>query len=240
MCGQRIFRPNKSVDASLRLSSKAQSRIFAPAGVLNDHHAVQFVTFSPPLDPNRLPLDILSEPRTETGSHSSASFLHDSIDDFDPFPKLKVKRTNGTDNSTLSPPQQRPSSNRTLSNRGFQGLPSLEPTAEHQPRRSILSKLNCCRNKDDGNRNNNNNTSSVMSPVLTLTEEQQRRWSTFDITGPIAEDIDFQSVAAFSVSQSSTVSMSAPLLMSPKSSYRRVGDNHRGSPAKRWVTKADF
>jgi hypothetical protein len=239
MCGQRIFRPNKSVDASLLLSSKAQSRIFAPEGVLNDHHAVQFVTFSPPLDPNRLPLDIRSEPRPETGSHSSVSLLHDSIDDFDAFPKLKVKRANGTDISTLSPPQQRPSSNCTSSNRGFQGLPSLEPTAEHQPRRSILSKLNCCRNKDDGN-GNNNNTSSVMSPVLTLTEEQQRRWSTFDITGPIAEDNDFQSVAAFSVSQSSTVSMSAPLLMSPKSSYRRVSDNRRGSPVKRRVTKADF
>lgn len=239
MCGQRIFRPTKSVDASLLLSSKAQSRIFAPEGVLNHHHAVQFVTFSPPMDPNRLPVDIVSEPRTESGSHSSVSLLHDSIDDFDPFLKLNLKQSNGTDISAFSPPQQRPSSSRTLSNRGLQRLPSLEPTAEHQPRRSILSKLNCCRNKDDGNRNNNN-TSSVTSPVLTLTEEQQRRWSTFDITGPIAEDNDFQSVAAFSVSQSSSVSMSAPLLMSQKSSYRRVSDNRRGSPAKRRVTKADF
>ena len=47
--GQRLFRP-KSEDGPLLLSREAQKRIYSPDGVLNHHHATQFLSFSPPFD----------------------------------------------------------------------------------------------------------------------------------------------------------------------------------------------
>src|SRR5210317_1168808 len=63
---RRVFKP-KSEESPLLLSKKAQDRIYAPEGVLNHHHAVQFITFSPPLDLNRRPIELNNE-RDDTNS----------------------------------------------------------------------------------------------------------------------------------------------------------------------------
>jgi hypothetical protein len=46
---KRILRP-KPEEAPLILSKQAQDRVYFPEGVLNHHHAVQFITFSPPFE----------------------------------------------------------------------------------------------------------------------------------------------------------------------------------------------
>jgi hypothetical protein len=45
----RTLRP-KPDEAPLILSKKAQDRAYFPEGILNHHHAVQFITFSPPFE----------------------------------------------------------------------------------------------------------------------------------------------------------------------------------------------
>jgi hypothetical protein len=47
--GKRVFRP-KSEDAPLLLSKQAQDRAYFPEGILNHHHAIQYITFSPPFE----------------------------------------------------------------------------------------------------------------------------------------------------------------------------------------------
>lgn len=46
---ERVLRP-KPEEAPLILSKKAQDRAYFPEGILNHHHAVQFITFSPPFE----------------------------------------------------------------------------------------------------------------------------------------------------------------------------------------------
>lgn len=49
--GSRVFRP-KSEDSPLLLSKAAQDRCYFPEGILNHHHAIQYLTFSPPFESN--------------------------------------------------------------------------------------------------------------------------------------------------------------------------------------------
>ena len=216
MVGNRLSR-TKTAESALRFSAKARSRIYAPEGLFNHHHASQFVTLSPPMDVNhRWPVEFSHE-RDDNSSVTA-----------DSDPHLKARSIGSSSSTRLS--SSDPSVNISqLSSRAGSSSPrrtratptksypldstSAEEKKEDPPQRrsigNIVSKLNCSRCRRDGKQINLGSSSG--SVIMTLTEEQQQRWmSSFDITGPIAEDV---SVAGHSTQ--SGVSMSAtPLLNS--------------------------
>ena len=79
----------------MRFSTKARSRIYAPEGVLDHHHAVQFVTLSPPMDVNhRWPVEFA--PDRDDNSSVTA----------DSDPTMKHKSFVSPANTGLSEPDQ--------------------------------------------------------------------------------------------------------------------------------------
>mmetsp|Transcript_15868 Transcript_15868/g.36584 ORF Transcript_15868/g.36584 Transcript_15868/m.36584 type:complete len:603 (-) Transcript_15868:66-1874(-) len=70
----------KNEDAPLLLSKRAQDRAYFPEGILSHHHAMQFITFSPPFEAS---ID------NDTG-HSSRT----GISDEDPIPELSSPHGN--------------------------------------------------------------------------------------------------------------------------------------------------
>jgi hypothetical protein len=184
------------------LSKKAQSRIYAPDGILDHHHAVHFITISPPLDPNRKPVELATERDADANSSLGSTGASQSS-----FPILTKARANPASTSNQStespiiqvPPLRAPS--RTPSTRNS----VHEKEAKYRRRRlgNLLSHLSCCRHnlKIEKNESYENNLT-----VITMTEEQVYKWATFD--APRGED---QSVAGLSV-----VSMSAPLLLTTR------------------------
>jgi hypothetical protein len=194
--GKRVFRP-KSEETPLLLCKKAQDRIYAPEGILSHHHATQFMTFSPPFDPNRKPVEIHNE-RDDANSSLGSQCS-------DPLLNKDVLRESG--------PASHAKSNQVVPLNGESVADSTNKYSAagsdfedgHCGRRrsfgQMVSKLNCCKNKE----RLLDFTSSA--PAFTLSEEDEQRWSSFDI-GPIAED---RSLAGVSV-----VSMSAPLLSTHK------------------------
>ena len=110
-----------------------------------------------------------------------------------------------------------------------------EEKKEDPPQRrsigNIVSKLNCSRCRKEEKQISAG--SSTGPAIMTLTEAQQQRWmSSFDITGPIAEDV---SVAGYSTQ--SGVSMSAtPLLKSQGARHPSVARSARRSDSSRMAT----
>jgi hypothetical protein len=228
---RRVFRP-KTIESTLLLSKTAQERIFVPGGILNHHHAIQFLTFSPPMDPNRRP------PRPPAGpgatatddTNSSVTISMDSapraqspassVDRGDtmseqPISIMSSSHSGVSDIRSESHPrgkvaQVTPEKSRKARKVTKSWSASVDTTegGEPQERRrkivTMVSKLNCCRAQ------NLNNKSPILinTSALTLTDEQEIQWSSFSIRD-IAED---RSLAGRSFDSQSIVSMSAPLL----------------------------
>ena len=197
--GRRTFRP-KSVESALMLSKKAQSRIYAPDGIMDHHHAVHFITISPPLDPNRKPVELATERDADANSSLGSTGTSQNS-----FPILDHGRANPASRPTSIQSTESPISQvsplRALSITPSKLISVHEEDATSRRRGlgNILSQLNCCRAnlKVERNASYENNLT-----LITLTEEQVHNWATFDASR--GED---QSVAGVSV-----VSMSAPLL----------------------------
>jgi hypothetical protein len=191
--GRRVFRP-KTEEAPLLLCKKAQDRIYAPEGILSHHHATQFITFSPPFDPNRKPVEIHNE-RDDANSSLGSQCS-------DPLLNKDVLRESGPTSHAKSN-QVVPLNGELVgdSTKTYSVAVSDFEDGHYGPRRSfahMVSKLNCCKNKE---------RLLASTPAFPLSEEHDQLWSNFDI-GPIAED---RSLAGISV-----VSMSAPLLSTHK------------------------
>ena len=199
---RRVFKP-KSEESPLLLSKKARDRIYAPEGIFNHHHAVQFITFSPPLDPNRKAIELNSE-RDDTNS-SVGSHLSELGSDSGHAKKdtnvLSAIGVNSSSKVTKSPTAK---SDQVVSLKlGDNITNQVEDDNSNARRRrfgQMVSKLNCCKLKEK-------TTTSQLNlfSACSLNQEQEHQWSSFDIR-PIAED---RSVAGNSV-----ISMSAPLLSS--------------------------
>jgi hypothetical protein len=205
---RRAFRP-KSEESPLLLSKKAQDRIYAPEGFFNHHHAVQFITFSPPLDPNRKAIELNSErddANSSLGSHCS-----------EPGSDSVVAKNNANVLSGLGIHSSPKSVTKTPTVKSDQVVPLNSEAADDMTNRvsllnttfddsphdgrskfsQMVSKLNCCKPKE--------RVFNLNISAFALTEEQEHQWSSFDIR-PIAED--------HSVAGRSIISMSAPLLPS--------------------------
>jgi hypothetical protein len=195
--GRRSFRP-KSVESALMLSKKAQSRIYAPDGIMDHHHAVHFITISPPLDPNRKPVELAIE--RDADANSSIDSTGASQSSFPILAKARANPASTSIESTESPNMQvEPSRAPSRTPSALNSVHEEEAKDRRRGLGNLLSQLNCCRAtlKGEKNESHENNLS-----LITLTEEQVQNWATFD-----AAKGDDQSVAGRSV-----VSMSAPLL----------------------------
>ena len=230
--GRRVFRP-KSEDSPLLLCKKAQERIYAPDGILDHLHAVHFVTFSPPFDSNRTPVDMHndnSDAHSSLGSHCS-EIVADSVEDHKHkqsssavctgtkscMPAVRCVTSSPksvTKTPTVREDQVAPMSSESVEDFTNQESQSIDAaTFEEIPhyygrRRTLahmVSKLRCCKHKEKAQAER-----SCLS-AFSLTDQQEQQWKTFGMR-PIAED---QSVAGHSI-----ISMSAPLLSSQKSSER--------------------
>ena len=181
--GRRLFRP-KSEDTPLIMSKEAQDRVYAPEGVFNHLHAVQFITFSPPFDPNRTIIESNNDrddANSSLGSHCSGLGT-DSIVPRGATPLPKSRKKPARKGGQISPLEDFSNQDSKLEN-------------QRRTRRSVLemvSKLNCCKNKQ-----------ATDIGDTTLTEEQEHQLKSFDVR-PITED--------HSEARHSNVSMSAPLL----------------------------
>lgn len=220
--GRRVFRP-KSEEAPLLLSKKAQERIYAPDGILTHHHAVQFITFSPPFDPYRAPLEIhdrddgtssIDSPGDTSGSRTRASSPNNVLSAIG-APSIAASPKSITHKKPMESVPE---------GKGGQAISQTDYSEDDadikiNPKRfdiarnsspgrrrtfaQIVSKLNCCKGRDKVQ-----NSKTTTTPKSSDSDEREKSWSGFDVR-PVTEDM---SVAGHSI-----VSMSAPLLSDQKS-----------------------
>jgi hypothetical protein len=226
-------RPPKNEDAPLLLSKRAQDRAYFPEGILNHHHAIQFITFSPPFESANNATGIPIPPSNQSSSQSISS-LHSSIG------------PNSLNSSRMNPSLQRKSSQSSskVANNMNNNIRSItegssneiKTTAINQQQQQkqkqrrrrggggggFFSKFNCCRSsttttgvvavmrKSDSV--SMDNSALRKSSLTSLSEEEEKHWLAYSMK-PIAEE---QSVASCSV-----VSMSAPLLSQTTSHLAR-------------------
>jgi hypothetical protein len=228
------FRP-KSAEAALVLTKTAKSRIFVEDGiVMKHHHAVQFVSLSPPMDLNvKRDGDDRDDTHSSVTGASHASFQSSSTDQ-----RLRQELKN---------PMMAPLSPVSVGNNSFASIPSssndplsaskkqqyLDPafadvktsgkrqSPRKKPLRKLVSSLNCCKNardpmKHQHNRHKRNASHGSADPslllhhqktsLLTLTEEQEQQWASFE-TAHHGGDVSVAGSGTKSI-----VSMSVPLL----------------------------
>lgn len=164
-------------DAPLLLSRKAQERAYFPCGILDHHHAVQFVSFSPPFE-KAVHLSRLSSSRSQDDGLSSLGSLSEDRQDV-----INIIASLG-----IPLPEENPSSPKSVIEKGIYGgdptsnrnvviqsgekydetewssnreEESARPvSASTKPRvRGFFSKLNCCRQ-------NNVDKPKMSSPLL--------------------------------------------------------------------------
>ena len=209
------------MESALVLSRDAENRIYAPEGVLNHHHAIQFITFSPPFD-NRRPVELNDDGGSSvTGSHESSPSdpivrnmketlgLAESPSSRLPLaPQVSSRNDKATARSEsrgrrccVVPVNLQPTRNELLSADSKGEEIRLQRHRRQTGFGRIVSSLNCtkCRGQNDVD---------VIATQLTLTEEQERKWASFDVSGTIEED--------HSLAGRSEISMSAPLLSRSK------------------------
>jgi hypothetical protein len=226
-------RPPKNEDAPLLLSKRAQDRAYFPEGILNHHHAIQFITFSPPFESASNATGIPLPPSNQSSSQSISS-LHSSIGP-------------NSLNSRINPSLQRKTSqsssivannmnhNRSITEGSSDEIKTAainqQQKQKKQRRRSgggggsggFFSKFNCCRSSTTtgtGVQAVMRKSDSVSmdssalrkSSLTSLSEEEEKHWLSYSMK-PIAEE---QSVASCSV-----VSMSVPLLSQTTSHLAR-------------------
>jgi hypothetical protein len=214
-----VFRP-KSEETPLMLSKEAQDRIYAPEGIFSHHHAVQFLTFSPPFDSNILPVGLSNDDANSSlgssiGSDplltkdtlmdavtlSPKSIIKTSVSLDDEIADLVSRLDIDLDASQLHPRGKlhqmvsKLNCGKTKKRVAALKLTCCQSRPEFDP-----TKLNCCKSKME----------VIARPLASLSEEQAHQWARFDIR-PIAED---QSIGH------STVSMSKPLLSIPQGAQR--------------------
>ena len=97
---RRTFRP-KSVESALLLSKKAQSRIYGPDGIMDHHHAIHVITISPPLDPNRKPVELTTE--RDADANSSLGSTGTSQSSFSSLAQARANTASTSIQSTESP-----------------------------------------------------------------------------------------------------------------------------------------
>jgi hypothetical protein len=173
-------------DAPLLLSKKAQERAYFPQGILNHHHAVQFVSFAPPFE-KTVHIAGLSSSRSQDDALSSLGSL--SGDRQDVKNLIATLRLPRTDENPPSPKsvieipviEDAPTPQRNTSGCGIINVDPEEqswsrghvdytqPTAASKPgMRGFFSKLNCCRQNgtNTSNKINNNKNQRMSSPLM--------------------------------------------------------------------------
>ena len=216
-------RPPKNEDAPLLLSKRAQDRAYFPEGILNHHHAMQFITFSPPFGSANNATGTPVLPSNQSSSQSTSS-LHSSIG-----PNSLNSRMNPSLQRKTSQSSSKVANNMNHNRSITEGFSNDTKTAainqqqkqKKQRRRSggggsggFFSKFNCCRSSSTtgpgvqtvmrkSDSVSMDNSALRKSSLASLSEEEEKHWLAYSMK-PIAEE---QSVASCSV-----VSMSAPLL----------------------------
>lgn len=170
--GSRTFRP-KSEKSPLVLSNAAQKRVYAPNGILSHHHAVDFLTFSPPFDNIRQAIDLTNDDTNSSiGSHFSsvgsaptsnqrrvkvefhnplkASIQEESsiVENRQPPEPIKVENLFITSAPTASCVSSTVDHNHSLR---VPNDESISSTVAHRGRKHVpyvMSQLNCCRSKE--------------------------------------------------------------------------------------------
>ena len=155
----------KCEDAPLLLSIRAQSRAYFPEGILNHHHAVQFVSFAPPFEITRNSTTITTaagKSRMSTSSHDDAlSSLGSEYSDYD---RSRVHASGGNVVASLAHGQKRDNPPSPKSVGDFHMADAMMKNSfseQRQPQqlrpvdqsktkpeagvRGLFSRLNCCR-----------------------------------------------------------------------------------------------
>jgi hypothetical protein len=226
-------RPPKNEDAPLLLSQRAQDRAYFPEGILNHHHAIQFITFSPPFESANNATGI-SIPPSNRSSSQSINSLHSSIGpnslNSRMNPSLQRKTSQSFSKVANSMNHNRSITEGSSNEIKTAAINQQQKQKKQRRRRSggggrggFFSKLNCCRSstttgpgvqavmrKSDSV--SMDNSALRKSPLTSLSEEEEKHWLAYSMK-PIAEE---QSVASCSV-----VSMSAPLLSQTTSHLAR-------------------
>ncbi len=206
----RRYPPQRNEDAPLLLSRLAQDRAYFPEGILDHHHATQFITFSPPFECENYNYnynynydDIMERTTSSNGNGNgngndvdSAAHKSHTTTKRDNRDKTKAATTTATATNSSGVRVRRSSSSNAIK--------ANIKNQQDGRRRGCFSRLNCLRNCNSSKtRNSGDDDFNRHISMATLTEEEEKRWLAYSMK-PIAED---QSLANASV-----VSMSAPLL----------------------------
>mmetsp|Transcript_11141 Transcript_11141/g.19634 ORF Transcript_11141/g.19634 Transcript_11141/m.19634 type:complete len:623 (-) Transcript_11141:213-2081(-) len=176
--GDNAFSRPKGEDVPLLLSRAAQERAYFPEGILNHHHAVQFVSFAPPFEaPGIDSATGVATPTDDTSSSESeylgiegagnlaASLAMPKDSGNPPSPKsvldlglVESRRTNLSSSSAAKSSHPKKYSNHTEETRNGQNVrrqskhPNYRESSSQLPPsagvRGLLSKLNCCKSND--------------------------------------------------------------------------------------------
>ena len=201
--------------APLLLSRLAQDRAYFPEGILDHHHATQFITFSPPFEfLNNDIYDDMEHASNDSvalsgyaASQESTGRRHDAHSSSFASENSNTKR----DKLDKSPEKSKPRGVRRATNSIQTKDQKQQPldfyhnsdTSSTTCGGGCFSKLNCFRNRSSKGKTRNSDDPMRHISMATLTEEEEKRWLAYSMK-PIDED---QSLANASV-----VSMSAPLL----------------------------
>ena len=193
----------RNEDTPLLLSKRAQDRTYFPEGILDHHHAVQYITFSPPFD-----FDEGDHPHTKTKSINFDGQNERNVG----MLTLGIRRVIA---GPLSRRQKSLTRNGPDGGNDNEGRDYLPPSgigilSNHEQKQVHDNNSNCgpvrCLSKLNCLRNSNNDTTPLTSTQMfttSLSKEAEKRWIDYGMK-PINED---QSLANESI-----ISMSAPLL----------------------------
>lgn len=193
----------KNDDVPLVLSKSARDRCYFPQGLLNHHHAIQFITFSPSFESTNY--------ATGAPSINQSASLRDSLEHNSSNPSSMIATEINNDNDN---------NNRLIH---FETKCESKHATTTQRKRNqwdrnggrFFSKLNCFRNVNSGvivtKKNDSAGINYIDDDKEITTTEVENRWLSFNMK-PIAED---QSTSG------SIVSMSAPLLSQSSTNLTR-------------------
>ena len=232
--GKRVVRTNVE-DSPLLLGKTAKDRSYFPEGILNHHHAIQFMTFSPPFESITSEMRSGQAERRESGLNEDTSVrrtMKDHDGDHPESPQSPTSVVNphdfternrvddslnhseivgsaalSTERAQSPNGQQQAQSNRNDVSYTAKGCMKSKKT------RGIFSRLNCYRSTDGGQQlvghqfdtDDNPNDNTA---IASLSDEEEQLYLPYHLR-PIAEE---QSVTG----GQSVVSASAPLLRQPR------------------------
>ncbi|KAG7356454.1 hypothetical protein IV203_001140 [Nitzschia inconspicua] len=257
-------------DSPLLLSKKAQERTYIPEGILDHHHAVQFVSFVPPFEKN-VNINHLSSTRSQDdGLSSLGSISEDHQDVMNIIASLQHDANPPSPRSVIEINIDDNASTRKYNTTG-QSRDKFDPTVRTLFReagsecsipaakpgvRGLFSKLNCCRQNNAEKPKISSLDDAASLSNLTPNTKAAVKLHQFRETSltALSEEEELQwlaySISPIAEDQSltggSVISMSAPLLKASKSDMKGGGapsqssESAGGFPQLRPYTGSDM